>query len=30
MQIHLVPVLLGEGIRLFAQLGTERIELEKV
>ena len=28
IQIHLVPVLLGEGIRLFDHLGTEHIELE--
>jgi dihydrofolate reductase len=29
IQIHLVPVLLGDGIRLFEHLGTERIELER-
>jgi dihydrofolate reductase len=29
MQIHLVPVLLGEGVRLFEDLGTERIELRR-
>jgi hypothetical protein len=29
MQIHLVPVLLGEGVRLFEQLGRKRIELER-
>jgi dihydrofolate reductase len=29
IQIHLVPVLLGEGTRLFEHLGTERIELER-
>jgi dihydrofolate reductase len=29
IQIHLVPVLLGEGKRLFDLLGTERIELER-
>jgi dihydrofolate reductase len=29
MQIHLVPVLLGAGVRLFDQLGPERIELER-
>ena len=29
MQIHLVPVLLGAGVRLFDQLGLERIELER-
>lgn len=28
-QIHLVPVLLGEGVRLFESLGTEPIELER-
>ena len=28
IQIHLVPVLLGEGIRLFDHLGPEYIELE--
>jgi dihydrofolate reductase len=28
IQIHLVPVLLGEGRRLFEHLGTEQIELE--
>jgi dihydrofolate reductase len=29
IQIHLVPVLLGEGIRLFDQLGAEQMELER-
>jgi dihydrofolate reductase len=29
LQIHLIPVLLGEGRRLFEQLGTEHIELEQ-
>ncbi len=29
IQIHLVPVLLGEGIQLFEHLGTEQIELER-
>lgn len=29
IQVHLVPVLLGEGIRLFEHLGTEQIELER-
>jgi dihydrofolate reductase len=29
IQIHLVPVLLGEGRRLFDHLGTEHIELER-
>ncbi|MGH3089088.1 MAG: dihydrofolate reductase family protein [Rubrobacteraceae bacterium] len=28
MSIHLVPVLLGDGIRLFDRAGKERIELE--
>jgi dihydrofolate reductase len=28
IQIHLVPVLLGEGIRLFEHLGAHHIELE--
>jgi dihydrofolate reductase len=28
IQIHLVPVLLGAGIRLFAHLGTEHVDLE--
>jgi dihydrofolate reductase len=28
IQIHLAPVLLGDGIRLFDHLGTEPIELE--
>ena len=28
IQIHLVPVLLGAGIRLFDQLSTEQIEME--
>jgi dihydrofolate reductase len=27
MQIHLIPVLLGNGVRLFENLGPERIEL---
>lgn len=30
IQIHLVPVLLGEGIQLFKHLGTEHIELERM
>lgn len=30
IQIHLVPVLLGEGRRLFEHLGTDHIELEPV
>jgi dihydrofolate reductase len=29
IQIHLVPVLLGDGIRLFEHLDTEQIELER-
>jgi len=28
IQIHLVPVLLGSGFRLFDHLGTENIDLE--
>jgi dihydrofolate reductase len=27
-QIHLVPVLLGDGVRLFHHIGAEQIELE--
>jgi dihydrofolate reductase len=27
MQIHLIPILLGDGIRLFEDLGPDRIEL---
>jgi dihydrofolate reductase len=30
MEIHLVPVLLGEGRRLFDALGSDRIEFERV
>jgi dihydrofolate reductase len=30
IQIHLVPVLLGDGRRLFEHLGTDHIELEPV
>jgi dihydrofolate reductase len=30
IQIHLVPVLLGAGVRLFDQLGSENIELETI
>jgi dihydrofolate reductase len=30
IHLHLVPVLLGEGIRLFENIGAERIELEKI
>ena len=29
IQIHLVPVLLSEGIRLFEHLGTEKLEQER-
>src|SRR6266536_3252363 len=28
LQIHLVPVLLGDGVRLFDNLGTGQVELE--
>jgi dihydrofolate reductase len=28
IQIHIMPVLLGEGRRLFEHLGTDQIELE--
>jgi dihydrofolate reductase len=30
LQIHLVPVLLGDGRRLFEHLGTDHIELEPI
>jgi dihydrofolate reductase len=30
IHLHLVPVLLGEGIRLFENIGAERIELERI
>jgi len=30
IQIHLVPVLLGAGVRLFDNLGSENIELETI
>jgi dihydrofolate reductase len=30
IQIHLVPVLLGAGVRLFDHLGSENIELETI
>jgi dihydrofolate reductase len=30
MQLHLVPVLLGEGIRLFANMGAGQIELAQI
>ena len=30
LQLHLVPVLLGGGIRLFDQLGPEPVELESM
>ena len=29
LQIHLVPVLLGGGVRLFDHLGTEQVELDR-
>src|SRR5918996_1571970 len=29
LQIHLIPILLGDGIRLFEDLGPERIELRR-
>jgi dihydrofolate reductase len=29
MQIHLIPVLLGGGVRLFEDLGPEQIELRR-
>jgi dihydrofolate reductase len=29
MQIHLIPILLGDGIRLFEDLGPDRMELRK-
>jgi dihydrofolate reductase len=28
LEIHLAPVLFGEGIRLFDKMGSEHIELE--
>ena len=30
MEIHLIPVLLGEGRRLFEELGTEHRELDRI
>jgi dihydrofolate reductase len=30
IHLHLVPVLLGEGIRLFENIGTKHMELEKI
>jgi dihydrofolate reductase len=30
LEIHLIPVLLGDGLRLFEQLGTEQRELERI
>jgi dihydrofolate reductase len=30
IDLHLVPILLGEGIRLFENIGTEHIALEKI
>jgi dihydrofolate reductase len=29
LQIHIVPVLLGDGVRLFDRMGTTHIEMEK-
>ena len=29
MQIHLIPILFGDGIRLFEDLGPDRIELRR-
>ncbi len=29
LQLHLVPILLGDGIRLFEQIGTESMKLER-
>jgi len=29
LQIHIAPLLLGDGIRLFEQLGTQRVEVER-
>jgi hypothetical protein len=29
MQIHLIPILLGDGIRLFEDLDSEGIELRR-
>ena len=29
LQLHVVPVLLGDGVRLFERRGGERIELER-
>jgi dihydrofolate reductase len=29
LHVHVVPVLLGDGVRLFDHLGTELIELER-
>jgi dihydrofolate reductase len=30
LEIHLAPILFGEGIRLFEQMGPERVELENI
>jgi dihydrofolate reductase len=30
LEIHLTPLLFGEGIRLFDQMGSEHIELENI
>jgi hypothetical protein len=29
MQIHLIPVLLGGGVRLFEDLGPQQVELQR-
>ena len=30
LQIHLIPILLGDGIRLFEGLGPDQIELRRI
>jgi dihydrofolate reductase len=30
LEIHLIPVLLGDGLRLFEHLGAEQLELERI
>jgi len=30
IQVHLIPILLGKGIRLFEHLGNKKIELQKI
>jgi RibD C-terminal domain len=30
LEIHLVPLLLGDGVRLFGNLGTSRVGLERI